>query len=259
MKIIDTHSHILSSSYNDEFKQIIQENKIKNIISFNISFDINSSKEVIEIFKKHKNLIPVIGIHPCSTMGWNKNMLNQIEKLITSDIVALGEIGLDYHHDGYNKKEQKIAFIKQIELAKKYNLPIVIHTRDSLEDCYEIIKNYPNQKFLLHSWSGDVFITKKYINISKNIYFSFNGIITFKNADIQKRVIKIIPLNRIMFETDCPYLTPVPFRGQKNYPWNVKNVIEFVSDYLKISFEKLNENNNKVALDFFNVKKELLK
>lgn len=258
MKVLDTHSHILFSSYKEELPNIIKKLKEDGVVVFNISYDIDSSKETIKLFENNNNLIPVIGIHPSDSKGYNKKYLSELEELINDDVAAIGEIGLDYHFEGYDKEEQKKAFVDQIELARKYDLPIVIHTRDSLNDCFDIIKNYPKQKFLLHSWAGDIQLTKKYLEISNNIYFSYNGILTFKNASLQKEVIKYIPIDKLLFETDCPYLTPVPFRGEKNYPWRTKEVIEYASNILGISYEKLNIINKNNALSFFKVKKELL-
>ncbi|BDU67849.1 MAG: hydrolase TatD [Candidatus Tyloplasma litorale] len=258
MKTIDTHAHILKKSYPDNLQEVIENTNKENLIAINIAYDLISSKEVIDIFKNNKNILPTIGIHPSDSKGWNNNYILELEKLINKNIIAIGEIGLDYHYEHYDKEEQKKAFKDQINLAIKHNLPIVVHTRDSLEDCYEIVKNYPNHKFLFHSWSGDPEITKKFLNLSKNFYFSFNGIFTFKNALIQKASIREIPLDRIMFETDCPWLTPVPFRGQINYPWRVKEVIKFTSKFLNMTYEELNLNNNKVAIEFYGIKKGIL-
>lgn len=259
MKIIDTHAHVLEDSYKNELSNVIKKLKEKEIISFNISYDIPSSKESLSLFENNKHIIPVIGIHPSNTKEYSKNVLNELENLINNNVVAIGEIGLDYHYNDYDKEKQKEAFIDQIELAKKYDLPIVIHTRDSLNDCYDVIKNYQNQKFLLHSWSGNVEITKKFLSISNNIYFSYNGIITFKNANIQNEVINFIPKNKILFETDCPYLSPVPFRGKTNYPWMVEEVLKYCSKKMGITFDEINDYNIKNTLSFFKVKKELLK
>ncbi len=253
MKLIDTHAHILKSSFKEGLETVIKDLNTREMKSINVAFDIDSSVEALNIFKTNKNIFPTVGIHPSDTKKYNLKQLKRIESLITSDIVAIGEIGLDYHYDGYDKETQKKAFIDQIELAKKYSLPIIIHTRDSLDDCYEIIKNYPNQKFLLHSWSGDIKMTKNFLKISNNIYFSYNGIITFKNALIQNETIGSIPIERIMFETDCPYLSPVPHRGKTNYPWRVEEVIKYCAKKLNIEFNKLNDINIKNAYDFFEI------
>ncbi len=251
---IDTHAHVTKRAFEDKLEEVIFTLKETNTIAYNIGTTIEDSKEIIELSKKHENLIPVVGVHPCDTQGWSEEMINQLEEIVKSnEVAAIGEIGLDYYHEPFNKDEQSIAFKAQIELANKYDLPVVIHTRESLDDCYEIIKNYPDTKFLLHSWSGDSEITKKFLSISDNIYFSYNGILTFKNAKMQKETISSIPLDRLMFETDCPWLSPEPFRGQKNYPWRVIETIKYASTLLDIDEEELNESNNKNSKDFYKI------
>lgn len=259
--IIDTHAHVLNESYKEDLHNVIKQMQENNTIAYNISYDLKSSKETLLLNEQYDFLIPVIGIHPNDTKGWNQSMLDELESLISDKVAAIGEIGLDYHYEGYDKEEQAKAFVQQIELAGKYNLPIVVHTRDSLEDCYEIVKNYPNQKFLFHSWSGDKELTKKYLDISENVYFSYNGIITFKNAQLQQEIIKEIPLDKLMFETDCPWLSPTPFRGKTNYPWRTKEVLEYSAELLNISFDELNEININNANLFYkkSIEKNIIK
>lgn len=252
MKIIDTHAHVNKWSFDNELNNVIDKMISRDTYAYNIGTNLEDSKIIIELSKEFDNLFPVIGIHPGEVNDLPKDWFEKLEKMIDESISAIGEIGLDYHYDSYDKEIQKEVFIKQIELAKKYNLPIVVHTRDSLEDCYDIVKHYPEQKILFHSWSGDIELTKKYLETSNNFYFSYNGILTFKNAQLQKDVIKIIPLNRLMFETDCPYLSPVPKRGKTNYPWRVKYVIDYAAELLNKSFDEINNSNNEVAKDFYN-------
>ncbi len=254
MKYIDTHAHVTNRSYKEDLLNVINKLKEENTYAYNIGTCIKDSKEIIELSKQHEYLLPVIGVHPCDTQGWTYEFINQLEDLLLNNksiVKAIGEIGLDYHHEPFDKEEQKKAFIDQIELAKKYELPVVIHTRESLEDCYEIVKNYPTVKFLFHSWSGDKEMTEKYLSISNNVYFSYNGILTFKNAQLQQEVIKHIPIDRLMFETDCPWLSPSPHRGKTNYPWRVKDTINYASELLGYSIEELNNINNKNSEEFF--------
>ena len=152
MRIIDTHSHILRKSYVGEFEFVFKKLKEdKDILLINVSYDLTSSQEVMDLYKENRLLFPAIGIHPDVASDVTNEMLIQLEKMITEDVVSIGEIGLDYHYPNFDAQKQKQLFISQIEIAIKHNLPVIIHTRDSIEDCYEIIKNYPNQKFLLHS------------------------------------------------------------------------------------------------------------
>ncbi len=250
-KIIDTHAHVVERSYGDDLYKVIDEMRLNNTVAYNIGTDIEDSKEIINLSKDHPHLIPVIGVHPCDTQDWDETIVNELDSLVDNSIAAIGEIGLDYFHEPYDKEEQKRAFIDQIEIAIKHNLPVVVHTRESLEDCYNIVKNYPNVKFLFHSWSGDVEMTNKYLSISNNIYLSYNGILTFKNAQLQNEVIKHIPKDRLLFETDCPWLSPTPFRGKTNYPWRVEEVIKYAADLFDVSFDEMNEINNKNTKDFY--------
>lgn len=250
---IDTHAHLLKQYYPNIDETIAKTLSTVPFI-FNIAFDYESSEEVLELAKKHQQLKPIIGLHPSEFPTFKAKQIHQLEKLINSDVIAIGEIGLDYHYPKYNKIAQKTAFIAQIELAKKHQLPIVIHSRDSLVDCYEIIKKYPNQKFLFHSWSGDEILTKKILKSLPNVYFSYNGIITFKNAQLQRDVLKIIPLNKLFLETDCPYLSPMPFRGQQNFPDRVSLIYQFVANELTITIEELAKQINLNVTTFFNIK-----
>ena len=251
MKTIDIHTHLLKKFYDDletEIKEVLEENKFV----INIGFNLISSIEIIETNKKYENVLACIGIHPDDCNESISNDLKELEKLMIANkekIVAIGEIGLDYYRD-HDKIKQKENFIHQIKLAEKYNFPIIIHSRESLEDVYEIVKEYPNIKFLLHSWSGDSFLTKKYLDL-KNIWFSFNGVLTFKNGKNQQESIKQVPINKIFLETDSPYLTPVPFRGKKNSSKYVKYVYQEASKILGININTLMEQIEKNIKEFF--------
>lgn len=254
MIIIDTHAHVTKRSYGELLNRVIEKMQERNTIAFNIGTNIEDSKEILQLSRGNHHLVPVIGVHPCDTQGWNESMANELESLIDDTVAAIGEIGLDYYHEPFDKDEQAIAFRAQIEIAQRNKLPVVVHTRESLEDCYNIIKDYPDVKFLFHSWSGDKEMTDKYLSVSNNIYFSYNGILTFKNAQLQQETISHIPLNRLMFETDCPWLSPVPYRGKDNFPWRTKEVIIFAAELLGMSVEDLNDINYKNAKDFYVVK-----
>lgn len=255
MKLVDTHAHVLKKSWTN-YDEVLKRTVENIYYLFNIAFDLKSTNEVIALNKTHHNFFPVVGIHPNhSEINDAKNLLELediIKKNITN-IVAIGEIGLDYFRLKNTKEQQNELFIKQILLARKFNLPIVVHTRDSLHECWEIIKQYPDQKFLLHSWSGDIQLTTKILKKSENIWFSFNGIITFKNALMQKEVLKIIPLDKLLIETDCPYLTPVPIRGRPNIPENVRYVLAYCANLLTINIEDFILQTSKNAQEFYGV------
>lgn len=242
--LIDTHSHMLKASYEEELINRIEQAQREVKLLLNISWDIKTSHEVISLNKKYPFMKPVVGIHP-SHAHEDADKLHELDSLITKDVLAIGEIGLDYYHTIEHKDIQKKIFIEQIKIAKKHNLPIIVHTRNSLEDAWDIIKNFPEQKFLLHSWSGNEELTKEYLT-HKNIYFSFTGVITFKNAEDTRKAFLTIPKERILSETDCPWLAPVPHRGKENIPQYVSFVNDKMAELWNISIaeaDKLLENN----------------
>jgi len=167
---------------------------------------------------------------------------------VEKEVVAVGEIGFDFHYLSKDEifEKQKKVFIEQIELAIKYNLPIIVHSRDAFEETYDIVKQYSNNViFILHSFVGNIEQARKY-NILPNVYFGFSGIVTFKNAKEIQESAKFIPIEKIIIETDCPWLSPEPNRGKTNYPKNIKYIFKFLSNLKNInehSFEKVIQKN----------------
>ena len=151
-----------------------------------------------------------------------------IDNINNNKIVAIGEIGLDYHYDNYNKNKQIELFKRQIDIANLYNKPIIIHCRDSINDAYNILENVIVPK-ILHCYSGSLEMASRFIKNSNNVYFGVGGVVTFKNSKVVKDVVKNIPLSKIVFETDSPYLSPEPYRGSKNEPKNIKFICDYVS------------------------------
>lgn len=253
IKLIDGHAHIVSSiKYkNSNLDDVIKDGEQNLLYIVNVGIDEATSKEVISLNQKYKFLLPVIGIHPLSANNFKSDDIYNIEKIINKNVIAIGETGLDYYHK-HNIKKQKEAFVAHINLAKKYNLPVMIHSRNSFNDVYEIIKEYDNVKFLLHSWCGDINLTKKLL-VFKNIFFSFSGILTFKNAPEVKEIFKLIPENKILFETDSPWLTPEPFRGKTNYSKYVRYVIEEGAKLKNKTFEEMLIIANNNFKNFYNL------
>ena len=247
--MIDTHAHILNEYY-DNIDELVQMLKDKNILYvLNASSNYNEALEIINLSKKYENyLLPAIGIHPESVN--EKDKLNEIEELIKENkIYAIGEIGLDYYWVKDNKEEQKELFIKQIDLANKYNLPVVIHSRDAIQDTFDILKEH-KVKGILHSYSGSVEMAREFVKLGYTL--GIGGVLTFKNSKLYE-VIEAIDLENIVLETDSPYLTPEPFRGKQNNPSNVYYVAKKIAEIKNISVEKVIEITTKNATRIFDI------
>lgn len=257
MKAIDTHAHLTKHYYKDQLDEVILKSLSELNYVFNIGTDLNSIEEILNLNKKYQKLIPVIGIHPYDVKELDQEKGMWLKKIIIENkkqIKAIGEIGLDYSRgiDQKEKENQKKWFIFQLEIAKSLNLPVVIHGRDAYEDIYEIINKFSNLNYLIHSYTGNKKVLIKFLEM-KNLMISINGIITFKNANDIRENIKIIPLERLLFETDCPYLTPVPFRGKTNYPFYLKYTIDEFAKLRNIELNKLIEITNKNAEEFYKI------
>ncbi len=254
--MIDSHCHLNDLQYKDDLKFVVN-----NFLSYGIEkaicvgWDYEFSLKAKEIANTYPCVYYSIGVHPDDCANYNEK---EIEELIKSSIldknsklVAIGEIGLDYFHNEQNKDEQKRVFISQIELAKKYNLPIIIHCRDAYGDTLDILKQCSSYltKVVFHCYSGSLEYAK--VLIKMGIKISFTGTVTYKNAVNIQNVAKNIPLDSMFFETDSPYLTPVPNRGKRNEPKNVADIIKFVADLRGISADELIAISDKNAKEFF--------
>lgn len=239
----DTHCHLFNEYYSD-LDQIIENAKEKNVGLFiNNGCDHRSNIEVINHIKKYPFMYGAIGIHPESILEYKMSDIAFIENNLTNEkIVAIGEIGLDYHYTKEDKEKQIELLELQLKLAEKYNIPVIIHSRDATEDTIKILKKY-NVKGTIHSFSGSLETAKIYIKMGYML--GINGVITFKNSKL-KDVVKEIGLDHIILETDSPYLTPEPFRGKQNNPSHIYDIAKFISELFAVSIDeilvKTNEN-----------------
>lgn len=261
MEFFDSHSH-----YNDEKFDIDRDDIIKSTYQEGISkficagYDIESSKKSIEISKKYDFIYSICGISPNDVPENEKEIkiyLEQIKNIIKnniSNIVAIGEIGLDYYWNKENKDIQKEMFIKQIELANNFNLPIVIHTREAVEDTLDILKNISksNNKGIFHCCLLNRELVKEALKL--DYYISFAGPITFKNSKNAQEIVNMVPLEKILIETDSPYLAPEPKRGTRNDSRNVKFIAEKIAEFKNISVEEVADKTYKNAKEIFRIK-----
>lgn len=255
--IFDTHAHLDDDKFVDDFNEIIKEIQDEEITYIvNPGCDLKTSKKAVELSQKYDFIYSAVGFHPNDTLGVDIKELDKIKKLAEENDknVAIGEIGLDYHYEGYDKKKQKEFFINQIELARELDIPIVIHSRDASSDTYEILKEHKKSvKAVLHCYSQSKEMAKKYLDL--DLYMSFGGSITFKNARGLLDVVDYIPIERIFLETDSPYLTPHPFRGKRNSPVYVKLVASKLAEIKNMSIDEIYEKTFNNAVNFFNINK----
>ncbi len=246
---IDTHCHISEKNY--DIKKLIKElGNNKMLLS---GSDLENNLEVIENMKKY-NLNGTLGYHPLDVDELNETHLTLLEQQINENkVIGIGEIGLDYYYSSDSKELQKYFFIEQIKLAKKYNLPIVIHTRDSIQDTYDIVKEYcVGMKLVLHCYSGSLEMAKLFVKLGARLGIS--GVITFKNAKNLVEVVENIDIKHLLVETDCPYLAPTPFRGKQNTPLNIPLIIEKIAEIKRMTYEEVAKITTQNAIDQFDLK-----
>ena len=246
--MIDSHAHIISEFY-DDIDEIVDFSKEKGVIKIiNCADSVETTKEVISLSKKYNNfLYATAGIHP-ENIEDKTNKIEVLEELVKQNkIVAIGEIGLDYNFNNENREEQKDLFNKQLNLAEKYKLPIIVHTRDSIQDCFDILKNR-NLKGIIHCFSGSIEMAKEFVK--KGYHLGIGGVLTFKNSKLYE-VIDNIDLSCLVLETDSPFLSPEPHRGKRNNPSNVYYVAKRIAEIKGISIEEvIKETTNNVSKIF---------
>lgn len=251
--IFDTHIHLNDEKLYENLDLYLKEAKEVGVSDFLcVGYDLESSKRAIEIANKYNNVYAAIGFIPTEWKKWTTSSIANLEELLkkSSKIVAIGEIGLDYYWEKEEnvKKIQKLMFISQIELANKYDLPISIHSRDSIQDTYDILKNYSCvNKGIMHCYSGSIEMSKEFIKLGYKI--AFGGVLTFKNAIEIKRILKQTDLKNVVLETDAPYLSPVPHRGKVNEPKFILDTAKFAANLLQINLEEFENITYQNSLD----------
>lgn len=240
MKIFDTHAHYDDDSFDidrDELLSSLPKNDVKFVI--NQGIDIKTSKFSIELAEKYDYIYAAVGIQPQEV--YKEENLEEIKKLAThKKVVAIGEIGLEYHYDVAPHELQIDYFEKQIKIANELNLPIVVHNREAHLDTLTVLKRTPSNKSgVIHCFSGSVETAREFLNLG--YYLGFDGPITFKNAKTALEVLDYIPLDKILVETDAPYLTPIPFRGNRNNSMYIKYILEKIAEIKKIDINKISD------------------
>jgi len=261
--LVDTHCHINFDSYDEDREAIFERAANVGVTTIIIpSVDLATSRAIIKLTKEHEGLYGAVGIHPNSTADFNDEMLSEIEAMShTPKIVAIGEIGLDYHWRESPKETQWKSFEAQLNLAKKLELPVIIHNREASEDVMSIldewVKDLPpkikERPGVMHSFSAPEAIAEQ--ALAAGFYLGFTGPITYKNADQLRHIAAKIPLDRMLVETDGPFLTPVPHRGKRNEPSYIPLIVERLANLRQMSVEAFGSATTENAYRLFEMKR----
>ncbi len=238
--IFDTHAHYDDEQFDSDREELIAslpELGVETIV--NVGASLKGCRASMEFAKKYPHFYAAVGVHPDSCGELNEETFAELEKWCQEEkVVAVGEIGLDYHWDVEPRDVQKRWFIRQIELARKLNLPINVHSRDAAEDTFTVIKEHAQGlKGIIHCFSGSKELAVEYVKLGFHI--GVGGVVTFKNGKKMKQVVEAVPLERIVLETDCPYLAPEPYRGKRNNSSYIKYMAEEIGRIKGVSFEEV--------------------
>jgi len=250
--IIDTHCHLDNEKYYEDVDEVIkkaQENGVKKfIIPAASPKDI---KRAVELAQKYEDIYFAVGVHPCDIENFKEEYL--LDYITNPKCVAVGEIGLDYHYTKDTKTKQIELFKKQLDIAVEYNKPVIIHIREANADAFEIlnkyVKKHPNLKGVLHCFNAD----EQFLKLSNNFYYGIGGVITFKNARKLVKVFPKIPKNRVIIETDSPYLTPHPYRGERNEPFYTTLVRDKIAELWNTTQQEVEKITTNNAKELFNI------
>jgi TatD DNase family protein len=242
-KFIDSHAHLDDRRFESDRDELISSlyaNDVEAVL--NPGADLNSSKKALSMAEKYPFIYAAVGCHPHDSKYMSDDILNIFREMAKNNkVIAIGEIGLDYYYDNSDRVVQRKWFRAQISLAKELDLPYIVHDRDAHEDILKIMKeeHYDGARGILHCYSGSVELSKEFIKLG--FYISLGGPVTFKNARVPKIVAKDVPFDRLLIETDSPYLAPEPYRGKRNEPKYVKYVAEEIAKIRKVSIDELAE------------------
>jgi len=262
-QLFDSHAHYFDSRFVEEYEGGADA-LLPKLFSDNVEYIVNvgtnneNNKICLEMAKKYEKMYAAVGIHPEDCRDYGREELDRFEEFLADHrdfkkekIVAIGEIGFDYHWEPYDKEHQRIFFEEQMKLAEKYGLPVIIHDREAHGDCFDVACKFKNVKGVFHSYSGSAEMACELVK--RGWYISFSGVVTFKNASRVKEVAASIPLDRLLVETDAPYLAPHPMRGKLNHSGLMRYTVETLSELFGESFDDMCEILSNNAKKLFNI------
>lgn len=250
--IFETHAHYDDEQFDQDRDEILRSmaaGGIGTIVNVSASYD--SCRRVVDMVQAYPFMYVAVGVHPDEVGALNEERLEEMRKLCEDPkVVAIGEIGLDYYWDKEAREEQRRWFVRQLELARKLGLPVLIHSREAAADTMEVMKGYgKGLKGVIHCYSYSAEMAKEYVKMG--YYIGVGGVVTFKNARKLKETVEEIPLTSIVLETDCPYLAPVPYRGKRNSSLYLPYVAEEIAALKQVSFEEVVSQTERNAKDLY--------
>ena len=255
--LVDTHVHLNSEKFDNNLKEVIERalnNGVKTMIV--VGFDKKTNARAIELAEEYPFIYATVGFHPTDAKDIKDSDYDLlIKQLKHKKVVGVGECGMDFYWDKESKDDQIEVFKRQIDLSFEYNKPLIIHMRDASEVTYSILSEYKNLKGVMHCYSGSPEMANNFLNLG--LYISLGGPVTFKNGHKPKKVAEMVPLDKILVETDSPYLSPHPFRGKINEPFRVKLVAEEIARIKNMSYEDFANQTTKNAYKLFNIKEKI--
>jgi TatD DNase family protein len=237
----DSHAHL--DGFGADLEEVLSRARaagVSHIVAVGASDKMKPNYTTVEIAEKHERIFAAVAVHPHDASIVDRACVDEIERIASHPkVVAIGETGLDYHYDHSPRKQQEEAFIAFIDLARRMKKPLVIHTREADQETVDILKRERAEEIggIIHCFTGTELLAKGAIEIG--FYISFSGVLTFRNADLLRAIAKDLPRDRVLVETDCPYLTPVPLRGKKNEPAFVVHTAEKLAEIWSLSFSEV--------------------
>ena len=229
LELVDTHAHVSFPQFDhdrDRIKAQLESGELSMLIE--VGTTVEDSLRAVEVFKDFKKVLLSVGVHPHESDGLDDRGLETLKSLLKDrKVVAVGEIGLDFFRDLSPREVQKRVFVKQLEIASSFSLPVVVHVRDAYEEVYEILRQFMGLRGVIHAFSGGPAIASRFLELG--YYLGIGGPVTYRKNDGLREVVRLTPMEKLLSETDCPYLPPVPFRGKRNEPLYVKYVVEEIA------------------------------
>lgn len=259
MELIDTHCHLTFDELVNDLEAVLLRSKEAGVTGWvTVGTDPQQNQMAVEIASKYENLYATVGIHPHFAKNVTPEIITELKKLAQDEkVVAIGEAGLDFHYNFSKPEVQKQVFAEQLKISCELNLPVIVHCREAFDETMEILEQAGGgvKRVVFHCFGGTVQQTKMVLD--KGFFISFTGVVTFKNADIARQAARIVPVERLMIETDCPYMSPAPMRKQKiNEPALMVHTARFLAELKEIDFEIFAEKVTKTSRGFFDLPKK---